>query len=88
MNLLACGINHTAPLALREQLTFSPDYLAFFLRALLTETQAEEVMILSTCNRTEFYCINGDVQTTLDCIYHTKQLPKACLQDYWYVHQR
>ncbi|MDQ8039677.1 MAG: glutamyl-tRNA reductase, partial [Rickettsiella sp.] len=88
MNLLACGINHTAPLALREQLTFPPDYLAFFLRELLNETHAEEAMILSTCNRIEFYYINGDAQNTLDCLYRTKQLPKACLQNYWYVYQR
>jgi glutamyl-tRNA reductase len=88
MNLLACGINHTAPLALREQLTFSPEYLALFLRNVLKETQAEEAMILTTCNRTEFYCINGDVQTTMDCLYRAKQLPKATLQDYWYVYQR
>ncbi len=88
MNLVACGINHTAPLALREQLTFSPDYLAFFLRELLAETQAEEAMILSTCNRTEFYCINSNVQEPLDCLYRLKKLPKDSLQNYSYVYQR
>jgi glutamyl-tRNA reductase len=88
MNIVACGINHTAPLALREQLTFAPDYLAFFLRELLAETRAEEAMILSTCNRTEFYCINGNMQKPLDCLYRIKQLPKTSLQDYGYVYQR
>jgi glutamyl-tRNA reductase len=88
MNLLVCGINHTAPLALREQLTFSPDCLAFFLRELVNETHAEEAMVLSTCNRTEFYCINVDVGATLDCLYRSKQLSQASFQDYGYVYQR
>ncbi len=89
MNLVACGINHeTAPLAVREQLFFAPDHLALSLQEMLNETQAEEAMILSTCNRTEFYCINGKAQNTIDWLYRTKQLPKACLQDYWYVHQQ
>jgi glutamyl-tRNA reductase len=89
MNLVACGINHeTAPLLLREQLSFSSDHLAFSLQALLEETQAEEAMILSTCNRTEFYCINGQPQQLLDFLYHIKQVPKASLQDHWYVYQQ
>ncbi|BBB15426.1 glutamyl-tRNA reductase [Candidatus Rickettsiella viridis] len=87
MNLVACGINHeTAPLSLREQLSFSSDYLAGSLQELLKETQAEEVMILSTCNRTEFYCINGQAQHTLDWLYRTKQVSKANLQNHWYVY--
>ncbi|MES2141718.1 MAG: glutamyl-tRNA reductase [Pseudomonadota bacterium] len=89
MNLVVCGINHeTAPLVVREQLVFTPDYLAVSLQEMLNETQAEEAMILSTCNRTEFYCINGEAQNTIDWLYRTKQLPKACLQNYWYVHQQ
>ncbi|MES2998503.1 MAG: glutamyl-tRNA reductase [Pseudomonadota bacterium] len=89
MNLVACGINHkTAPLALREQLAFSPDYLAVSLHGLLKETQAEEAMILSTCNRTEFYCINGKVKNTMNYLYRIKQLPEACLENHWYVYQQ
>ena len=89
MNLVVCGINHeTAPLVVREQLVFTPDYLAVSLQEMLNETQAEEAMILSTCNRTEFYCINGEAQNTIDWLYRTKQLPKACLQNYWYVYQQ
>lgn len=87
MNLVACGINHeTAPLSLREQLSISADYLASSLEGLLKETQAEEAMILSTCNRTEFYCINGQAQLTLDWLYRTKQISKASLQNHWYVY--
>jgi glutamyl-tRNA reductase len=50
------GINHrTAPVALREKVAFSEDRLLAALRALRQETGVAEVVILSTCNRTELY---------------------------------
>jgi glutamyl-tRNA reductase len=50
------GINHkTAPVALREKVAFSEDRLISALRALRQENGVAEVVILSTCNRTEVY---------------------------------
>ncbi len=50
------GINHkTAPVALREKVAFSEDRLSAALRALRQENGVAEVVILSTCNRTEVY---------------------------------
>jgi glutamyl-tRNA reductase len=50
------GINHkTAPVALREKVAFSEDRLISALRALRQENGVAEVVILSTCNRTELY---------------------------------
>jgi glutamyl-tRNA reductase len=50
------GINHkTAPVALREKVAFSEDRLLAALRALRQELAVAEVVILSTCNRTEVY---------------------------------
>ena len=50
------GINHkTAPVALREKVAFSEDRLISALRALRQEDGVAEVVILSTCNRTEVY---------------------------------
>src|SRR5271154_2824570 len=50
------GLNHkTAPLALREKVAFNEDRLAAALRALRQERGISEVVILSTCNRTEVY---------------------------------
>jgi glutamyl-tRNA reductase len=89
MKLLACGINHeTADLTIREQLTFAKDYLANSLRALLHDTQTEEAVILSTCHRTEFYCINSDAQTTINWLYRYKKLPQNSLKSHWYVYQQ
>jgi glutamyl-tRNA reductase len=50
------GINHkTAPVALREKVAFSEDRLLAALRTLRQEAGVAEVVILSTCNRTEVY---------------------------------
>lgn len=89
MKLLACGINHeTADLTIREQLSFSKDYLASSLRAMLQDTFTEEAVILSTCHRTEFYCINGDPQNTMNWLYRHKKLPQDSLKSHWYVYQQ
>jgi glutamyl-tRNA reductase len=58
MGIIALGINHkTAPVAVREKVSFDPatmpDALQQLLQALAPVT---EVSILSTCNRTEIYC--------------------------------
>jgi glutamyl-tRNA reductase len=50
------GLNHkTAPLALREKVAFSEDRLVSALRTLQLQNGVTEVVILSTCNRTELY---------------------------------
>jgi glutamyl-tRNA reductase len=50
------GINHkTAPVALREKVAFGEERLLAALRTLRQEAGVAEVVILSTCNRTEVY---------------------------------
>ena len=50
------GLNHkTAPVALREKVAFSEERLVAALRTLRQESGVAEVVILSTCNRTELY---------------------------------
>jgi len=50
------GLNHkTAPVALREKVAFNEERLVAALRALKKESGVAEVVILSTCNRTEVY---------------------------------
>jgi glutamyl-tRNA reductase len=50
------GINHkTAPVALREKVAFNEERLVAALHALRQEQGIAEVVILSTCNRTEVY---------------------------------
>src|ERR1700692_4396366 len=47
--------NKTAPVALREKVAFSEERLLAALRTLRQEAGVAEVVILSTCNRTEVY---------------------------------
>jgi glutamyl-tRNA reductase len=57
MTILTLGLNHkTAPVDIRERLTFGPDVIVGALRSVTEHTPAEEALILSTCNRTELYC--------------------------------
>ena len=57
MTLLTIGLNHTtAPVSIRERLTFGPDIVVGALRNLCEQTGVSEATILSTCNRTEVYC--------------------------------
>lgn len=56
MSLLVVGINHkSAPLALRERVSFAPEQLEAALTRALREAALDEVAILSTCNRTEIF---------------------------------
>lgn len=58
MPLFVVGINHrTAPLAIREQVVFGPSRLATALADLRRDGGTSENLIVSTCNRTELYCV-------------------------------
>jgi len=56
LRLLVAGLNHkTAPLAMRETVAFSPTQIAEALEKFRTHYPHAELVILSTCNRVEFY---------------------------------
>ncbi|WP_286232792.1 glutamyl-tRNA reductase [Thalassotalea sediminis] len=58
MPIVAVGINHkTAPVAIREKISFNPDNLSSALQDMLQYVQCKEAAILSTCNRTELYLV-------------------------------
>jgi len=61
MSLLAIGLNHkSAPIGIREKVTFGPDIIVGALRSLTERPGVDEAVILSTCNRTEAYCVLHD----------------------------
>jgi glutamyl-tRNA reductase len=58
MTLLALGINHkTAAVEVREQVAFTPGQLESALTELKHLPSVREAAVLSTCNRTELYCV-------------------------------
>ena len=59
--LLALGISHkTAPVALRERLALTESDSVALLEELLEQPEVREAVVISTCNRTELYCVVGD----------------------------
>ena len=91
MTLLALGINHkTAPVSLRERVTFSPESMDQALNSLLQQPLVQGGVVLSTCNRTELY-LSVEQQENLHeqltawlCNYH-KLSPDDVRQSlYWH----
>ena len=56
MPLSILGLNHnTAPVEIREQVVFEGDAVNRAISAVAALTGVSETVVLSTCNRTEFY---------------------------------
>jgi glutamyl-tRNA reductase len=59
--LLALGVSHkTAPVEVREKLALPEHRAAEFVRDLRGDTDVQEAVAISTCNRTELYLVVGD----------------------------
>ncbi len=64
MNIIAVAINHhTAPIELREALYLHENEIRDFIKEFQNEL-TNEICILSTCNRTEIYCIPKSIDLT------------------------
>jgi glutamyl-tRNA reductase len=86
MSLYTLGLNHTtAPLAVRERVTFAPDALAGALRELTSSRIVKEAAILSTCNRTEVYFHGGEPQSIARWLEDSRRLTQASLSPYVYT---
>ncbi|MDQ3082305.1 MAG: glutamyl-tRNA reductase [Gemmatimonadota bacterium] len=60
MSMIVAGMSHrTAPIEVREKLAFRAGECARVLDELRDRTGARETVLLSTCNRTEFYLAEG-----------------------------
>jgi len=61
MRLQILGLNHnTAPVEIREQVVFAGDEVGQALERLTQLHEVDEAVLLSTCNRTEFYVLTND----------------------------
>src|SRR5688572_22841390 len=84
MSLLVLGLNHrTAPIEVRERIVFDAESLPRALASLGALPGLAEVLIVSTCNRTELYCVgagaeplaawlvaeSGGTEALVDCLY-------------------
>jgi len=89
MTLLALGLNHkTAPIEIRERITFGPDIIAGALRSLSARPGIRECSILSTCNRTEIYAatLSAGDDTIRDWLSEFHGVEAERLEPYLYLH--
>lgn len=95
MSLLALGINHkTAPVKIREQLSFAPDTIPDALIELTSQGAVNEAVILSTCNRTELYCqLNSEDESAeeathalIEWLKKHHDLVDTDISEYLYLH--
>lgn len=89
MHLLAVGVNHkTAPVNIRERISFAPEVLPHALRDLTRQPLVREAAILSTCNRTELLCYasNDNAGSIVDWLEQFHQLQGADVRPYVYIH--
>ncbi|WP_138415477.1 glutamyl-tRNA reductase [Aquibacillus sediminis] len=64
MHILVVGINYrTAPVEIREKLTFDEERLAEAMQQLNDQKSVLENVIISTCNRTEIYAVVDQLHT-------------------------
>lgn len=85
MQLTAVGLNHqTAPLSIREKLAFAAASLPDAVQNLARSDAAKEAVILSTCNRTELYCV-GDTEEIIEWLAAYHQLSADEIRPYLYT---
>ena len=88
INFLACGINHkTAPIEIREKIsTANDEHNQLILKQLLAMENVSEAAVLSTCNRTEVYCVTQDKEDLQGWLAKEHDLQQYSFQNYFYHH--
>ncbi len=90
MHLILVGLSHkTAPVEIRERLTFPAHRQAEALTLLTRYDEVAEAVIVSTCNRTEVYAVvtgeDAGVEAVLDFMTTYHDLDKHDLVRYLYI---
>jgi len=86
VQLFAFGVNHqTAPLAVRERISFNSEGLPLALRDLVDHEPVREAAIISTCNRTELYCNTPEPHKAVRWLAAYHKLKESLLEPYLYT---
>lgn len=92
MNFQILGISHkTAPIQLRERISFSDENICLALKTLKNLNSIKECVILSTCNRMEIYAMVKDISAGFKdmqnfiCDFHSIQEEEIKNHVYVYV---
>jgi len=90
MTLYALGINHnTAPVEVREAVAFAPNQIQDALHHALARASVRELVILSTCNRTEIYAVSesSDASMLLRWLADFHKTPVETLHSCHYLYE-
>ncbi len=69
MQPIVFGLNYqTADFELRDRLAFSTEEIPQVIKRLLNSGIVKEAILLSTCNRTELYCISNDINFVINAL--------------------
>ncbi|MGC9062949.1 glutamyl-tRNA reductase [Calditerrivibrio sp.] len=91
MQLAVLGLNHnTAPVEIREKLVISDKNYERIYAQILQNNRIYEVLILSTCNRVEYYIVTDDFLCNVDAVLHIvateSNIDPFELKKYTYIH--
>ena len=87
MTISVIGLNHkSANIDVREKFSFSADNASLLLRRIKKNKDISEVIVVSTCNRTEIYCdSNNGVSDIKDWLLAEREYES--FGKYLYIHQ-
>jgi len=87
MVLMALGVNHhTAPIEVRERLAFDCQAGILGASKLLAEGLVQEAVVISTCNRTELYCVGSGLTDPLSCLIRQSGIDYDHISHLTYMH--
>lgn len=91
MQLAVLGLNHnTAPVEVRETLAVGGDELARIYAEIMANDRIYEAMIISTCNRVEYYIVTDDflcnIESVLEIVSEHCGMDRTELRKYTYIH--
>ena len=88
MSFFALGVNHqTASVELREQVAFNPEKLAALLHEQSQSPNLNEMVVVSTCNRTEVYAMSDSVDEVLHWLARVNDLDVKQLSNHVYRYE-
>ena len=88
MSFFALGVNHqTASVELREQVAFNPEKLMQLLSAQSQNAALNEMVVVSTCNRTEVYAMSESAEQVLQWLAQSNDVDVKQLSNHVYRYE-
>ncbi|AOA57778.1 glutamyl-tRNA reductase [Acinetobacter larvae] len=88
MSFFALGVNHhTASVELRERIAFNPERLKVLLEQQCYSHTLNDIVVVSTCNRTEVYAMAESADIVLDWLAEINQIDVNQLSNHVYRYE-